>query len=218
MLLLAAADGAGTASKAEAGARIACETFKAFISARPNAVEEGAASEWLAYFQNTVAEAAHGAAAEVHDYATTFLGAVIGDDTALFIQIGDGALVTDDADREDEYSCVFWPEETEYANVTYFATPSDAASHLQVRVVTRPVQEVALFTDGLQRLALHMASRAAHAPFFRSVFKPLRERGAGVSNEDFESLTAFLGSRAVLARTDDDKTLILATRRPNAAL
>ena len=69
---------------------------------------------------------------------------------------------------------------------------------------------MALFTDGLQTLALDY-TRAAHSPFFAPMF-------AALSSETepgglLGPLSAFLESPAVNERTDDDKTLILATRK-----
>jgi hypothetical protein len=70
------------------------------------------------------------------------------------------------------------------------------------------VDEVALLTDGLQSLALRFASREAHGPFFEPMFERLR----GPEQPSESELAAFLGSGPVNARTDDDKTLVLATR------
>ena len=150
---------------------------------------------------------------QLRDYSTTMLGAILGNESATFIQIGDGAIVIDDPQDSEEFCWVFWPEESEYANVTYFATALDAGEHLQVAVLDRVPTEVALFTDGLQRLALHIASKAAHSPFFRAMFKPIRQSEYGFSEGDKLTVTQFLESPSVLERTNDDKSLVLATRR-----
>lgn len=151
--------------------------------------------------------------AQPRDYSTTMLGAIVGKDSATFLQIGDGAIVIDDPQDEEEFCWVFWPEESEYANVTYFATAQDASEHIQIAVLDRAPMEVALFTDGLQRLALHIASKTAHSPFFRAMFKPIRQSKTGFSEADKLSVTRFLESPSVLERTNDDKSLVLATRR-----
>jgi hypothetical protein len=65
----------------------------------------------------------------------------------------------------------------------------------------------------LQRLALHYEGRTAHAPFFRPMFAPVRAADPGRAETLSTQLAAFLGSQPVNARTDDDKTLVLATRR-----
>jgi hypothetical protein len=73
-----------------------------------------------------------------------------------------------------------------------------------------PVDELALFTDGLQMLALHFASRSAHRPFFEPLFTTLRE--AANPEALGGPLREFLDSPAVNERTEDDKTLVLAIR------
>ena len=107
-----------------------------------------------------------------------------------------------------------WPQSGEYANCTWFVTDDDAAERVQ-SVAAEGVDEVALLTDGLQGLALRFDTREAHGPFFEPMFARLRAEGEG---EDLrEELRAFLGSAPVNQRTDDDKTLVLATRLLPAA-
>jgi hypothetical protein len=129
----------------------------------------------------------------------------------VFFQIGDGAIVYQAEDGR--YVPALWPQSGEYANCTWFLTDRDASTRVQA-ARARGVHEVALFTDGLQGLALHFVSRAAHGPFFAPMFARLRgmrpTRPRGLAGE----LRAFLDSPAVNQRTDDDKTLVLATRLP----
>src|SRR5207253_127084 len=106
---------------------------------------------------------------------------------------------------------VFWPQSGEYANTTFFLTGQDFEERLAFCVLAQKVEELALFTDGLQPLALHYASRSVHAPFFDPMFKRLHSAPDVTSLEG--PLQEFLRSKAVNERTDDDKTLILATRR-----
>jgi hypothetical protein len=83
-----------------------------------------------------------------------------------------------------------------------------------VRLYAEPVQAVAVMTDGLLRLVLDMNRNQPHRPFFQ----PLLAFAAQVSDpgEANAQLTAFLGSERVNARTDDDKTLVLAARQSTA--
>jgi hypothetical protein len=76
------------------------------------------------------------------------------------------------------------------------------------------VDEIALFSDGLQMLALQFDTRRAHAPFFQPMFARLRTEAPGESTTLTGLLTEYLGSPVINKRTDDDKTLVLATRLP----
>ena len=69
---------------------------------------------------------------------------------------------------------------------------------------------LALLSDGLQMLALNYGTKAAHQPFFAPMFASLRK--ADDAQELLVPLKQFLDSKAVNDRTDDDKTLVLATR------
>jgi hypothetical protein len=76
------------------------------------------------------------------------------------------------------------------------------------------IDEIALLSDGIEPLVLHYASQTVHAPFFNRMFGPVRR--SEVIGEDralSQNLEGYLASPAILERTDDDKTLVLATRR-----
>ncbi len=135
----------------------------------------------------------------------------MGDGRAAFFQIGDGAIVY--RGRDGAYVPALWPQSGEYANCTCFVTDEDAAERVQT-VAAEDVHEVALLTDGLQRLALRLSTREAHGPFFEPMFARLRGETRAGTEGLLEELRAFLGSAPVNQRTDDDKTLVLATRLP----
>ena len=89
-----------------------------------------------------------------------------------------------------------------------------AADRMAFDLVSGPIDEVALFTDGIKFLVLHYATKTVHAPFFEKMFSPVRASKTEHVDEALSAgLERYLASPAVCERTDDDKTLILATRR-----
>lgn len=176
ILALAAADGAGSASAARAGAELACRTFLSECAAW---LAHATAADWtrasaerlLQGVQTALIQRAAEEKRPVRELACTLLGAVLAADRALFLQIGDGVIVIGNG---NEYRPVFWPQAGEYANETWFVTDPNAANRLEFAALAEPVAEIALLTDGLQPLALHYQSRQAHAPFFRPLFECLR--------------------------------------------
>jgi hypothetical protein len=169
---------------------------------------------WVRTIQSAIKDDAASVGRELRDFACTLLGFVAGRSSATCLQVGDGAIVVADAE-EHVYGHVFWPDRGEYANTTHFVTQEDAIEHLQFESVRREIVEVALLSDGLQAIALNYREQSAHEPFFRGLFAPLRVAGEGRSDKLSQSLAVFLSSSRVNEKTDDDKTLVLASRVEN---
>ncbi len=214
-LALAIADGAGSATRSRQGAEQACQILLTECTAWLAQAHEAdwtptVAASWVHGVQTALTQQATGAGLPVREFACTLLGAVIAADWALFLQIGDGAMVID---AGEGYRPVFWPQGGEYPNETFFVTDVNVADRLECALLTAPVTEIALLTDGLQPLALHYQSRQAHLPFFRPLFQCLRDYPeTGCLLELATALERFLDSPAINQRTHDDKTLILASR------
>jgi hypothetical protein len=214
-LIAVVADGAGSAVLAEQGAEIAVETAIRRISSAVQARETDYAELLLqaaVEARQAVQAAAEQQSRESREFASTFLAAILGPDGGAAVQIGDGVIVVSDGEG---WSWVFWPQHGEYANMTHFLTDEDALYLLQIETFPRNPTDVALMTDGLEPLALHYASRSAHDPFFRGIFDPLlRAEGQGEICHLSAALSDFLASPRVASRTDDDVSLVIATRRP----
>jgi hypothetical protein len=142
------------------------------------------------------------------DFACTLLGVISLPCASLVLQIGDGGVVVDAGDGL-EVSIV--PMSGEYANMTHFVTDENAVEILKTKLYNAPLAQVAVFSDGIQRLALNMASNTPHAPFFAPFFRALESAPRDHEEQLHQSLIRFLTSEAVNARTDDDKTLVVAT-------
>jgi hypothetical protein len=221
LLVAVAADGAGTAERGGEGARLACEATLARAEAWANgggaAVAPPTVSSfgredalsWVRVARERIAESAQAQGRESREFSCTLLVALVDEESAVFFQVGDGAIVY--RGPGGVYVPALWPQSGEYANCTFFVTDDEVAEHLQ-SAWAEGVHEVALLTDGLQGLALRFGSREAHAPFFEPMFARLRREPQGTPEGLLEELRAFLDSSAVNQRTDDDKTLVLATR------
>jgi serine/threonine protein phosphatase PrpC len=133
VLVLAAADGAGSATEASIGAELACRTLLAECAAW---LSTATAEEWtraaaerlLQSIQTALIQRAAEENQPVRELACTLLGAIVAADRALFLHIGDGAKVIGSGNG---YSPVFWPQTGEYANETWFVTDPNAAARLE---------------------------------------------------------------------------------------
>lgn len=218
VLVAVVSDGAGSADHSQIGSHLACELFVGEITSlfevrgSVEDVTKEFCEKWLTRFQHEIEVRAEAEELLPRAFACTFLAAVIGMGCAVFLQIGDGAIVVQSSVTPGDYDWVFWPEKGEYENQTFFATDATAAAHLQYALALHSVNEIAIFSDGLQRLALHMESQTAYAPFFRPMFPPLYKAADGHASELSSALVQFLSSKRVQDQTDDDASLVLATR------
>ena len=213
-LLAAVADGAGTARRAEEGARCATDRAVAWLAAaleRPPADEEEWRAAMLGAFGHARDALAEAAAAEnlpLREFSATLTCAVATEDRLIVGQIGDGVAVA--RDGADTLFTTIRPRRGEYANEAAFLTMPGLLDHVEVAIVPRPVAALAITTDGLLRLAVRLPAHDPHPPFFRPLFAFAAE--AEDTDRAAADLAAFLASERVGARTDDDKTLVLAAR------
>ncbi len=212
-LLLAVADGAGSARYAAEGsarAAQACLGFVAHQLAAGHPADEAAWRELLLHVLAQTRGALDDLAAEVdgatvRDLATTLLLAVLTPTVLATLQVGDGAIVLRSG---EELHVLSPPAVGEYINETTFITSADAVERVLIAVnESEAVDALAIFSDGVQMLALELSSNTAHAPFFAPLFTY-----AAHPDADTGELTAMLSSDRVNERTDDDKTLVLAVR------
>lgn len=212
LLMAFVADGAGSAASSDLGATLAVRAAAEYT------LEEALLDDALFDVEFARALVAHVRAAlaalaqergqPLRDFACTFLGLVAQPEQTLVFQIGDGAIVLGDG---QSLSLALDPMSGEYANMTYFLSDDDALERLVVAELGA-VERVALFSDGLQRLALNAADQSPHLPFFAPFFKTLAAATTAPRAQLDEALERFLSSPAVNERTDDDKTLVLALR------
>lgn len=217
VLIAAIADGAGSTTSGGRGAEIACETFVESVTDFLNAKDASVKSlneefgyGWLGFARRKISEAAQADEKTVRDYAATFLGAVVGARSAAFYQIGDGGIVFSSAAEAPNYRFAVAPAETLYVNMTDFITDETAAQRLRFSFIEEAIEDLILFSDGIFPVAVDFQTNEPHAPFLAPMLAPLRN-GADGDNLNGK-LHAFLASPKINEKTDDDKTIILASR------
>ena len=213
VLVACVADGAGSASHSGEGSQLACDAIIAQALAWVDAGQgfddfrRADAVAWCPAARQTIEETADARDIDVREFATTLCAAVLSGNRCICIPIGDGAIVLR---GHGAYGIVCWPQSGEYANTTNFLTGPGFQDHIEFVSAQGDFTDVALFTDGMERLALDFTSRTPHLPFFEPLFKALRT--ADDSQQLEQGLRDFLQSDPVTSRSDDDKSLVLATR------
>ena len=220
VLVCAVSDGAGSAAHSDVGSRQAViksiELVRRFLSngGQVGSIDAWTAVDWLASVRNSIFAIAEEANSTSREFACTLLVAIIAPETAAFFQIGDGAMVIS-CENEEAWSSVIWPQHGEYANSTTFVTSANSLEVMEFKRMDCRVERFASFSDGIENLVLHYATKAVHAPFFSGMVGPVEKLNVpGLSERLSRSLVDYLSSNEICDRTDDDKSLILASRRP----
>jgi len=206
-LVAAVADGAGSAAWSQIGSEIAVKSAISFLADRASTrLYQSSLSEAIAFACEQVKAEARDRDIAVRELASTLIVAVATAEKIAIVQIGDGAAIL--RDRHQNLVSLTVPQTGEYANETTFLVSEGALESAQYKVWEGQADRLALFSDGLQLLALKMPEAEPHAPFFAPLFQfisqPMEDAAAT------EQLEKFLRSDRVSKRTDDDLTLLLA--------
>ncbi|WP_448563823.1 PP2C family serine/threonine-protein phosphatase [Trichothermofontia sp.] len=121
------------------------------------------------------------------------------------MQIGDGFIVVRSPGQP--YHLLFQPDKGEFANQTSFLTSPGAIAAMQVRLWTDTPLFICAATDGVERVAIRFQDWTAFPPFFQPLEAYLEETQSPEPEDRY--LMDFLTSDRLNARTDDDKTLLL---------
>lgn len=229
LLLIAVADGAGSASQSAIGAatsvEVAITTAERILYRQIEPYEH---VQWISVL-NQILTTAHDALIRLaedgmstilglpepiqsiaiskpslREFATTLLIAIVTRNWIAVAQIGDGAVVIQ---RTNGSIVSLTPRQRGvYINETDFLTDTEYLTLTDYTVAPRAdTCGIALLTDGLQLLAMTYPENSPHQPFFEPLFKY-----AGNIEANTEGLEHFLTSDRVCEQTDDDKTLVLA--------
>lgn len=216
VLSMFVADGAGTAMRGGDGAELAVNAAAEFVlgliqAGNPALDAETLAPDLVSAVRSSIQAKAEAEGLSPRDFSCTFLGLLSSAAGTRVLQVGDGGIVVD---LGEGLQVPIAPMNGEYANMTHFVTQDDALDVLATEFFSKPAQLAAVFSDGLQRLALRLADNTAHGPFFEPFFKVMLSSSEDQQDQLSAALSQFLASERVNERTDDDKSLALATLVP----
>ena len=221
-----ACDGAGSASHGRQGATITCRTIRQAachhlaVASAPSASSPqesrltasalpsaDTVRTWADEARQRIRAAAERRGLFARDFACTLVLALSNGQETLVAHIGDGGIVARLADG-GTWQALSWPDHGEYASTTRFVT-DEPPTPLRTHITRQPIDALALFSDGIERMVLDMATQTPFARFFSTMAAPLpKEPGKAYTLSS--QLKAYLDSEAINSRTDDDKTLVMA--------
>ncbi len=210
-LCLVVSDGAGSAkSGAEGSSFLSNKMLELFATYTMPASRLALECDGLALLYELKCELnvlAKSSERPARDFAATLLAVMVGAHYTVALQIGDGAIVGQMATGEIQF--LTQPFHGDYASETIFVSSKDALAQASVAVYpSDELKGLALLSDGLEPVALQQGKP------FQGFFEPMFAfaKNAGDVQEKAASLSHFLDTERINARTHDDKTLVLAVR------
>lgn len=215
ILIAVVCDGAGTAEYGGQGAAIAARTFTNEIARNVKRSLKGITDQviWDAVdlIRDQIAIAASNRDLIMRDFATTMVACMSDGRSTITAHIGDGTIAAR-LTFDRLWQSLSWPEHGEYASTTFFLTDENDV-RLRINRFSDSFDRIVVMTDGLERLALNFAQLVPHSPFFAGISEPVCSDGDHRGSLKLsKALQRYLDSPAINDRTDDDKTLIIATR------
>lgn len=214
-LVIAVADGAGSALLSKQGATQAVDVAVKYLRTAAARYKPNTSDDWksIVAYSFEVARGqliwhATSQAKMLKNYHTTLQVIVASDGWTISAIVGDGTAVG--LKNDNSLIRLMNPQQGEYANATNFITSDFAPGKIAIQVFQEPLVGIAVLTDGLLTLALDEKDNTPYPGFFVPLFKFL---DASKDNQQAnKGLKRFLSSDRVNKRTDDDKTLVLALR------
>lgn len=210
-LLLAVADGAGSAAHSATGARVAVETALSSLAASDLNSPEAALSAALAKAARALNAMARRRGELPREYACTLLLSIATPELVCALQLGDGAIIYESAGQVARLTRAW---RSKFAGETVFVTSPDAQEQASIaRLDAAGINGLALLTDGLEPVATDLTSGVPFAPFFVPLFNFTSATGHDTDQlRRSNQLTELLDSERIRSRTHDDTTLLLAAR------
>jgi hypothetical protein len=210
-------DGAGSAEYGGEGASLVCRVvslaIRRYFKSEQVMPSQAVVECWIDDARDRIYRAAHSRDKDARDFAATLVCVISDGEETLFAHIGDGCAVVRERST-GTWLVGTWPDHGEYASTTTFVTDQPDAK-LRVTYLTRAIDVVSVFSDGIERLVLDMVAKTPAERFFAVVAQPVMG-GRLLAGKDpllSSELKEYLGGEQICARTDDDKTLIVAALR-----
>jgi hypothetical protein len=211
-LCVIVSDGAGSAPFGGQGASLVCRTMaghlRAWFSKHREMPDDDRVLEWIDDIRDTLSAAAERRGTTKRQFAATLALLAVRDSELMAIQVGDSSIVGRSA---GVWEAICWPDSGEFASTTYFVT-DDPEVRLNTARMPLVHDGFAVFSDGIETIALQQAQRRPHPGFFGPMIRPIDgSDGSGRLGNLSSALGRYLDGPTVCERTDDDKTLVLVS-------
>lgn len=211
-LCVIVSDGAGSAPFGGQGASLVCRTMARHLAEwfanSAEMPEEERVLDWLDDVRDTLSAIAKKREVTRRQFAATMALLAVRGEELVAAQVGDSSIV---GRATGAWEAICWPDSGELASTTYFVTDDP---EVRLNFVRGPLVQdgFAVFSDGIEMIALKHAELRPHPGFFDPMMRPVDAAGgSGKLTELSNALGRYLDGPAVCDRTDDDKTLVLVS-------
>lgn len=221
-VIIAVADGAGSARFSHLGsekvATVAADALRKRLDSNPKiTIDKSTARNGLLTAADSAIQALRARAidksADLDDLATTMQLVIANDSLVAVLHVGDGRTVVME---DDKFRNLSSPFNGEYANETTFVTTGDGNltdnPGLDRREVSgEAINGIAVSTDGLDPLAVTLATDEPFDGFYKPVFQ-MPWQIDGIDNDNIP-LGEILEKTETRQKSPDDITVVIATRK-----
>jgi hypothetical protein len=209
-VIIAVADGLGSAPLSDIGARCAVEAAVMTVSSLMAENENNASGllkSGFAAARNNLYKNAAQEIRQVKDLACTLILVLATRETVSVAHIGDGAVVVK---TPGIIQIISEPENYEYSNVVVPLSSKGWEEALRFNTFAGPVDCIAVFTDGIQNAALQKINSSYHP--FEAFFSPLFSYAMQVDDceKADDEISELLISPKIEDSSSDDKTLVVS--------
>lgn len=210
--IIAVADGLGSATQSEAGARLAVDAVVQIASqvftdeSTRNIGLQEIVRACIEGARSSLEQKADSDRSTLCDLACTIIVVAVRGVQISVGHVGDGAVV---AEMSAGLQLLSAPGASEYANEVVPLTSREWKESLRIGPNVDGVRCLAVFTDGCQRAALRrsLEKMEPFPGFFGPIFSLARELGD--PNEGEEEIRSLLSSKKICENSEDDKTLVV---------
>jgi hypothetical protein len=219
-LVVAVADGLGSASHAAEGAQYAVQTAVHALRSKisgTSIIESAIMTEVFLEVQQSLVQLAHELQVSVGSVACTLQLVAMNENQLLIGHIGDGLVLgvyAGESHGADLVNVLSKVDNQNYANWTHTITNENMSNFFNIVDIHQQAYDtydgVILMTDGAQSLCYEYSIKQPYQPFFAELFKwahANRDQPVTVLNAQ---LTEFFSSDDAREKTADDATFVLA--------
>lgn len=217
LAVAALSDGAGSAPKAELGARATVETALAFLKHRewPGTPTQDQVNAAFAELHETILlslqQCAQKEMCELDALACTLIAFVAAENWLAGVQIGDGLLLGRPAGGD--LRMLVKPNRGEYVNETVFVTSKTEKPERETLFLPSAFEFICASSDGIERVAIKYADWTPHEPFFSPLEEYMLTRPSPEQGQ--KDVREYLEREKFDAKIDDDRAMVLCRFLPD---